>query len=127
MTTSAEKQVDVFKAGMTLANLVNYSNQLKRLCQCPVCMFVQKETKKWSVWCTESSGRNLQVLLDQKCYFYQRCNNLQAYILEEIFEIASEKHSTDREVIVMAQNLPKVFPAPEEVPESLFVAPMTTA
>ena len=127
MTTPAEKQVDVFKAGMSLANLVNYSNQLKRLCHCPVCTFVQRETKKWSVWCTESSGRNLQVLMDQRCYFYQRCNNLQAYILEEIFEIASEKRATDRDVTLIAHNLPKVFPAPEHVPESLFVASMTTA
>ena len=52
---------------------------------------------------------------------------MQAYILEEIFEIASEKHATDREVTVIAQALPKVFPAPEHVLEILFVAPMTTA
>ena len=126
MVTPAEKQVDVFKAGMTLANLVNYSNQLKRLCQCPICVFVQKETKKWSSWCTESSGRNLVNLMDQRCYFYQRCNNLQAYILEEIFEIVTDKHMPDGEVPVRTA-LPKVFPASDHVPESLFVAPMTSA
>ena len=98
MATPAEQQVDILKAGMTLANLVNYSNQLIRLCQCPVCTFVHKETKKWSVWYSESAGKNLQVLMDQRCYFYQRCNNLQAYILEEIFEIVTDKHLPDGDV-----------------------------
>ena len=123
MTTPAEKQVDVFKAGMSLANLVNYSNQLKRLCHCPVCTFVQRETKKWSVWCTESSGRNLQVLMDQRCYFYQGCNNLQAYILEEIFEIVSKKHDIDRTVTFVAQALPRVFPIPEDMPDEIETMP----
>ena len=123
MTTPAEKQVDVFKAGMSLANLVNYSNQLIRLCQCPVCTFVHKETKKWSVWCSKSAGKNLQVLMDQRCYFYQRCNNLQAYILEEIFEIVSKTHNIDREVTFVAHKLSRVFPNPEDAPDDIETMP----
>ena len=116
MASPAEQQVDILKAGMTLANLVNYSNQLIRLCQCPVCTFVHKETKKWSVWCSDSAGENLQVCLDQRCFYYQRCITLQAYILDEIFEIVSKTHNIDREVTFVAQKLPKVVPIPEEMP-----------
>ena len=119
MTTPAEKQVDILKAGMTLANLVNYSNQLIRFCQCPVCTFVHKETKKWSEWCSESTGKHLQACLDQRCFYYQRCLLLQTYILDEIFEIVSKTHNVDRTVTFVAQKMPRVFPIPEELPEDV--------
>ena len=119
MTTPAEKQVDILKAGMTLANLVNYSNQLIRFCQCPVCTFVHKETKRWSEWCSESTGKHLQVCLDQRCFYYQRCILLQTYILDEIFEIVSKTHNVDRVVTFVAQKLPRVVPIPEEMPEDM--------
>lgn len=116
MASPAEQQVDILKAGMALANLVNYSNQLNRLCQCPVCTFVHKETKKWSDWCSESTGKHLQACLDQRCFYYQRCLLLQTYILDEIFEIVSKTHNVDRTVTFVAQKMPRVFPIPEERP-----------
>ena len=93
-STAAEDQVDVLKAGMALANLVNYSKQLRKLCNCTVCEFLKKETKDWADFVTEPSGLHLTTLMDQRCFFYQRCNNLQAYIMEEIFEIANMTHAS---------------------------------
>ena len=119
MASPAEQQVDILKAGMVLANLVNYSNQLNRLCQCSVCTYVHRETKRWSDWCSESTGKHLQACLDQRCFYYQRCLLLQTWILDEIFEIVSKTHNVDRTVTFVAQKMPKLIPIPEEISQDM--------